>query len=59
MSKEYEEIEKEKTAESVFSKRDFKQEILDVLRSKDNTSVIKEKIKDYHDNDIASALAFV
>ena len=46
----------EKTGEAVFSKRDFKQEILDILRSSETVSVIKEKIRDYHDNDIASAL---
>lgn len=46
----------ERTVETVFSKRDFKQEILDILRSKEKISVIKEKIRDYHDNDIASAL---
>lgn len=46
----------EKTGEAVFSKRDFKQEILDILRSSEMVSVIKEKIRDYHDNDIASAL---
>lgn len=58
MSKEYEEVEteKEKATESAFSKRDFKQEILDILRGEENTSVMKEKIQDYHDNDIASAL---
>lgn len=46
----------EKTGEAVFSRRDFKQEILDILRSSETVSVIKEKIRDYHDNDIASAL---
>lgn len=46
----------EKTTEAVFSRRDFKQEILDILRSKESVSIIKEKIQDYHDNDIASAL---
>ena len=46
----------EKTGETVFSKRDFKQEILDTLRSSETPSVIKKKIQDYHDNDIASAL---
>lgn len=46
----------EKTGEAVFSKRDFKQEILDILRSSETVLVIKEKIRDYHDNDIASAL---
>ncbi|MCX4267496.1 MAG: magnesium transporter [Lachnospiraceae bacterium] len=54
MKKEQENIEK--AGEAVFSKRDFKQEILDILRSKERVSVIKEKIQDYHDNDIASAL---
>lgn len=54
MSREYEEMEK--TGEAVFSKRDFKQEILDILRSKESISAIKEKLQDYHDNDIASAL---
>lgn len=46
----------ERTVETIFSRRDFKQEILSILRSKESVSVIKEKIQDYHDNDIASAL---
>jgi len=54
MSKEYEEMEK--AGEAVFSKRDFKQEILDIVRSRETVSEIREKIQDYHDNDIASAL---
>lgn len=54
MGKEQEEMEG--TAETAFSKRDFKQEILDILRSSEKPSVIKKKIQDYHDNDIASAL---
>lgn len=54
MGKEQENMEK--AGDAVFSKRDFKQEILDILRSDEKASVIKEKIRDYHDNDIASAL---
>lgn len=54
MRKEQENIER--TADAVFSKRDFKQEILSILRSKESVPIIKEKIQDYHDNDIASAL---
>ncbi len=54
MRKEQENIER--TTDAVFSKRDFKQEILSILRSKESIPVIKEKIQDYHDNDIASAL---
>ncbi len=54
MRKEQENIER--TTDAVFSKRDFKQEILSILRSKESAPIIKEKIQDYHDNDIASAL---
>lgn len=54
MRKEQENIER--TTDAVFSKRDFKQEILSILRSKESVPIIKEKIQDYHDNDIASAL---
>lgn len=54
MGKEQEVMEK--TGETAFSRRDFKQEILDILRSGEKALVRKEKIRDYHDNDIAAAL---
>jgi len=57
MSREYEEMEKaEKSTETAFSKRNFKKEILDILRSEESIDKIKEKIQGYHDNDVASAL---
>lgn len=44
-----------KVNEGSFSKRDLKQEILDILRSSAGAEEIRERIQDYHDNDIAAA----
>lgn len=53
MSREYDEMGK--TTDAGYAKRDFKQEILEILRSGEPVEVVREKIQNYHDNDIASA----
>lgn len=46
---------REKALDNSFVKRDLKQEILDILRSKALPEDIREQIQEYHDNDIAAA----
>lgn len=36
--------------------KDFKQEILDIIRSRNSPKVMREKLEDYHSNDIAQVL---
>ena len=45
--------------EAVFENRDYTEEILDIIRSDAPKEEIIEKLKDYHDNDIAQALEFL
>ena len=46
-----EEIERE-----VPEKRDYEEELLKIIKSDDPPSVLKEKLLDYHENDIASII---
>ncbi len=46
----------EKEMMELVQKPDYEQEIASVVRSKDTPAKIKERIMDYHENDIASAL---
>ena len=36
--------------------QDYQQEILDILRGQDDPAVKKERLEDYHANDMASCL---
>lgn len=51
-----EEIKNEETTENDLKKRDFHKEITDILNSAFSDSEIREKLDDYHDNDIADVL---
>lgn len=53
---EEKELENEEIKDANFSKRNFKNEIIDIIKSSQNEEKIKDLIQDYHDNDIASAL---
>ncbi len=51
-----EETNYEETTENDLKKRDFHKEITDILNSALSDSEIREKLDDYHDNDIADVL---
>lgn len=56
MEKQNDIIEDIENRDPNLSKRDFKHEIIDIIRSNSSDDEIRESIQDYHDNDIASAL---
>lgn len=56
MEKQNDIIEDIENRDPNLSKRDFKHEIIDIIRSNSSYDEIRESIHDYHDNDIASAL---
>lgn len=56
MEKETDIIDDKETRDPNLPKRDFKHEIIDIIRSHRSDDEIRESIQDYHDNDIASAL---
>ncbi len=56
MEKQNDIIEDIENRDPNLPKRDFKHEIIDIIRSNSSDDEIRESIQDYHDNDIASAL---
>lgn len=56
MEKQNDIIEDIENRDPNLPKRDFKHEIIDIIRSNSSYDEIRESIHDYHDNDIASAL---
>lgn len=53
MSEEREDLE---LKEEIPEKRDFKEELLEIVKSNDKEQEIREKLNDYHDNDIAEII---